>query len=111
MGRRWPMNRHIEKYFDDLEAFNGYLVVADDLMDWLDEEPAPYILDIREAKDFHGGHIPGSEHVEWLDVRRLIQDHLLPKDRHIVVVCYIGVSSAEIAVILRMSGYDAFSLQ
>lgn len=40
----------------------------------------------------------------------MINDDLLPKDEDIVVFCYNGQSSMQIAMVLNLQGYSAYSL-
>jgi rhodanese-related sulfurtransferase len=48
--------------------------------------------------------------VEWESVGSIIETGGLPRDRDIVVVCYVGQSSGQITGILRSVGYRAYSL-
>lgn len=75
------------------------------------------VIDIREAADFAGWHIHGSNNVPVYDSLRLNDDEPLiqrsktiPKDQSIVTVCKEGVISKKAADLLRSLGYDARSL-
>lgn len=67
-----------------------------------------YILDIRQEEDFNAGHIEGSHHIWWHELGEFLEE--IPEDERIVVVCYTGQSSGQIVGILKIMGYDAFSL-
>ena len=68
-----------------------------------------FILDVRKPEDFKEGHIKGAVNVFWLD----LLDNLgkLPKDRKIVVVCYVGHAATQAMMMLRLLGYDAAGLK
>ena len=74
-----------------------------------DPEP-PYILDIRRKDDWEQSRIADSNHSEWEDVGRLIDAGKLPKNRDVVVVCYVGQSSGQVTGVLRILGFRAYSL-
>lgn len=70
----------------------------------------PFIVSVRSAADYAKGHIKGAVN---MDVKTLFTaDNLakLPPDKQIVVYCYTGQTSAQVAVALRALGYDAVSL-
>jgi glyoxylase-like metal-dependent hydrolase (beta-lactamase superfamily II)/rhodanese-related sulfurtransferase len=56
-----------------------------DLHDRWEGEDAPQILDVREQREWDGGHIPGSTHVPYHDVRGVPDG--LDAARPIAVVC------------------------
>ena len=68
-----------------------------------------FIVDLRKKEDFEKGHIPGAINIFWLD----ILDNLdkLPKDKKILLYCYLGHTSSQVLVLLKMLGYDVVSLK
>lgn len=101
-----------------LEALRGFIEDTKD--DWnyvtpeeLDEKGtgAFHVIDIRKPEDFAKGHIDGAKNVFWMDL--LDDENLddLPKDKPILLVCYVGHTSSQMVVALRLLGYDATSLK
>lgn len=83
----------------------------------LERGEAPLILDIREPEKFADWHIPGARPLpvieamrrdEWEPLEELADE--IPRDRPIVVVCNIGVSSAKATRVLERLGHDVESL-
>ena len=69
------------------------------------------LLDLRKREDFERSHIEKSLHWDWSQLDLLIEKEVLPKTARIVVICYVGASSAQTTGILRLFGYKAFSLE
>jgi len=70
-----------------------------------------FILDIRRPEDFAKGHIPGAKNIFWLNL--LDDENLkkLPKDKKIMIYCYVGHTSSQALVILKLLGYDVIALK
>lgn len=69
---------------------------------------AVYILDIRAKDDFEKGHIEGSENIPFREMGKNIDK--LPKNRPIYVMCYSGQTAAQTQSLLRINGYNAYSI-
>ena len=71
----------------------------------------PFIIDVRAAEHYAKGHIAGAVNMnpkEMWDAATLAK---IPSDRQVVVYCYTGQTSAQVAMALRALGYDAYSMQ
>ncbi len=64
------------------------------------------VLDIRSAAEWQAGHVEGSIHVPYQELRDGIPDELRTEDKPLAVVCGSGVRSALAASILKRSGVD-----
>jgi rhodanese-related sulfurtransferase len=73
-----------------------------DLHDRWEGEDAPQILDVREQREWDGGHIPGSTHLPYHDVRGVPDG--LDAARPIAVVCASGQRAAVAASLLQRHG-------
>ena len=93
------------------EEVRGFTVEARTLSSWLKGEDKPILLDIRTKEDYDKYYIKDSVHSEWDDVESKLRLGAFPRNRRIVVICYVGISSAEIATDLRMAGYEAYTLK
>lgn len=71
-------------------------------------EGAPYLLDVREAEEFRGGHVPGAVLIPMGFVPQRLEE--LPRDREIVCICRSGARSGRVAQWLNTQGYRAFNL-
>jgi rhodanese-related sulfurtransferase len=65
-------------------------------------------IDVREADEWHAGHMGGSE---WIPLGELgVRAVDLPRDRPLVIVCRTGSRSGYAADALAAAGYDARNL-
>lgn len=71
-----------------------------------------YIVNYWPAAEYTGiGHIPGSiQYTPKADLKLSTFLKTLPTDKTIVIYCYTGQTSANVAAILRVMGYDAKTL-
>lgn len=83
---------------------------AEDLMELVDAESEDYtILSIRSAEDYGKGHIAGAVNIPF---GKGMQEQFaeIPMDKPVVVYCYSGQTSSQTMAIMRMLGYEAYSL-
>ena len=64
------------------------------------------LLDVREAEEFHSGHIPGAVNVPLSDIHSI----RIPKTGTLYVYCLRGSRSKRAVNILKQMGYDARSI-
>ena len=70
-----------------------------------------YLLDVRKPDVFKKGHIKGAKNIFWMDVLKPENLKKLPKDKRIVIICYVGHTASQIMVALRLLGYKASTLK
>ena len=63
-----------------------------------------YVLDVRDAAQFAKEHVPGAANIEWRQV--FAQRAKLPKDKTILVYCNTSSFAAQVAMALRMDGFE-----
>jgi rhodanese-related sulfurtransferase len=64
------------------------------------------ILDVRDKKDFGGGHISGAIHMPFSSIDQRVSELEDSKDKPIVVVCKIGQHSSAAGKKLRQLGFE-----
>ena len=80
-------------------------VTVTDLPDPLPDGVA--VLDVREAVEWHYGHIQGATHVPLMD---LVSRHDEVPAGRVVVVCKVGARSARATAYLAQQGLDVANL-
>ena len=70
-----------------------------------------FIVDLRRPEDFAKGHIKGAINIFWLDMLKPENLKKFPANKKILVYCYLGHTSSQAMVILRLLGYDVVSLK
>lgn len=78
------------------------------LAQWLGDEPAPEVIDVRESYEREAGHIAGTRHVSLNDLTAAAAS--IPKDRPVVFYCRVGGRSLMAAQAFRASGFDAYTM-
>ena len=99
----------VESYFAKGAKFVKTADVYEILNDG-DPDNDPYVISIRDPQDYAKGHIPGAVNMDAKTMFELDGLATVPPDREIVVVCYAGQTSAQVAAGLNVLGYDAYSL-
>ena len=74
---------------------NAIMIDGDDTNDY-------YIIDLRSAADYDGGHIPGAVNAT---LETLLNQASSSGGKPILVVCYTGQTASHAVVALRLSGY------
>lgn len=91
----------IETYFDFVD-YNGGTLMAEQIAP--EDYAKLYVLDVRDAGQFARDHIPGAVNIEW---RKVFSERAkLPKDRTVLVYCNTSSFSGQVAMALRMAGFE-----
>ena len=91
----------VAAYFDFAD-YNSGTIMAEQIPaeDW----KRFYLLDVRDAGQYAKEHIPGAVNIEW---RKVFSERAkLPKDKTILVYCNTGSFSGQVAMALRMDGFE-----
>jgi glyoxylase-like metal-dependent hydrolase (beta-lactamase superfamily II)/rhodanese-related sulfurtransferase len=70
----------------------------------LDNSDPPQVLDVRNAAEFEQGHVPGSIHIPFGQLRERLDE--LPRDAPIATICKAGKRSGLAASILQREGFE-----
>jgi rhodanese-related sulfurtransferase len=68
-----------------------------------------YLLDVREADEWHAGRIDGAVHIPMGELPARLDE--LAGDKPVVAVCRSGNRSAHVTAFLRAQGLDAYNLR
>ncbi len=71
-------------------------------------ERSVYLLDVRQPSEWRHGHIPGSQNVPLMHLKRRLAT--LPRDKTIIAVCASGHRSKAAARVLQGAGYQVENL-
>jgi rhodanese-related sulfurtransferase len=96
-----PTANAIESYFDFVD-YNSGTLMAEQIP--ADDYKKLFVVDVRDAGQFAKDHIPGAVNIEWRKV--FAERGKLPKDRTILVYCNTSSFSGQVAMALRMDGYE-----
>jgi rhodanese-related sulfurtransferase len=75
----------------------------------LTEQPALFLLDVREPDEYRQGHVAGATLIPLGELSRRMGE--LPKDRELLCICHSGNRSRAAAQHLAAAGYKVVNLQ
>lgn len=115
-GDEYPVDPAIKAAIVDYYAkaasdtFKSFNFPVESLGELVEAESEDYtILSIRSAEDYSKGHIAGAMNIPF---GKGMQESFstIPTDKPVIVYCYSGQTSSQTMAILRMLGYEAYSL-
>ena len=75
------------------------------------KEDKYFLVDIRDKDAYNDGHIKGAKNIFWQDILKKENIKKLPKDKTILLICYVGHTSSQILMALSLLGYRVKSLK
>ncbi len=76
------------------------------------QEGKYHLLDIRHKDVYDRYHIAGSKNIFWMDLLKEENLKKLPKDdKPIFLICYVGHTSSQALVLLKLLGYKAVGIK
>lgn len=104
----------IIKYFFEMsieENYGKFNIKPAQLKEALDSKDSNIVIvDVRKAEDYQKGHIAGVEINIPFGAGMQEQFDQIPSDKTIVVQCYSGQTASQTMAVLRLLGYQAYSL-
>ena len=70
-----------------------------------------FLVDLRDEKAYKKGHIKGAYNFFWLNILDAKNLKQLPKDKLIVLICYVGHTSSQILTLLKLLGYNVIAIK
>ncbi len=77
---------------------------GDDANNW-------FIVSVRSAEHYAGGHIPGAINIPWTEIGDESLLKKIPADATVLVYCYTGHTGGIATTALRMMGYEAYNMK
>ncbi len=79
-------------------------ITPEELRAKVEDGERPLLLDIREHWEYETAHIEGSGHIPMNELPSRVTE--FNSGDYIVVVCHLGVRSAQVTEWLRQNGFD-----
>jgi rhodanese-related sulfurtransferase len=77
--------------------------------EWLAEDRAVQVIDVREPHEREAGHIDGTLHIQLVELSSAAAS--VERERPVVFYCRLGSRSEMAAQAFRASGFEAFSMR
>lgn len=98
------MRCYFDEYLDQTKTDWNYILPSELQLEGFEKY---FLLDVRHPKDFATGHLPDSTNIFWLELMKSENMARLPKNKEIVIICYVGHTASQILVLLKLLGYQA----
>ena len=69
------------------------------------------MIDLRKKKEFDKYHIKGAKNIFWLDLLKKKNLDKLPRNKTVFLICYVGHTSSQAMVLLKLLGYKVVSIK
>jgi rhodanese-related sulfurtransferase len=69
------------------------------------------LVDLRKQEEYKKMHIKGAINIFWLDLLKDENLKRLPKNKTIFLICYVGHTSSQAMVLLKLLGYKVVSIK
>ena len=69
------------------------------------------LIDLRKSEDYDKFHIKRSINIFWLDILKKENLDKLPIDKILFLICYVGHTSSQVIVLLKLLGYTVVSIK
>lgn len=100
------MLEKLSKFVDSIEDDWNFIIPTELKVDLMKGKNY-FLLDTRKPEDYANGHIEGTTNIFWLDILKPENLKKLPRDRRIIICCYVGHTASQVLVMLRLLGFDA----
>jgi rhodanese-related sulfurtransferase len=105
----------LRKYIDETENDWNYITPMDFYHKYYtnkNQDGKYILLDIRIKDAYDKYHISGSKNIFWMDLLKEENLKKLPKDgTPIFLICYVGHTSSQALVLLKLLGYKAVGIK
>jgi rhodanese-related sulfurtransferase len=88
-------------YITPIDFYNNYYL----------KKKEYFLIDLRSEKEYKKMHIKGSKNIFWLNILDKKNLKKLPKDKPIFLICYVGHTSSQILVLLKLLGYNVTAIK
>jgi rhodanese-related sulfurtransferase len=88
-------------YITPIDFYNKYYLKKKDY----------FLIDLRAESEYKKMHIKGSKNIFWINILDEKNLKILPKDKLIVLICYVGHTSSQVLTLLKMLGYNVISIK
>lgn len=89
----------------------NYITPLDFYTNYFMKKKYYFLIDLRDEKSFKNMHIKGAKNIFWLSILDEKNLKLLPKNKHIFLICYVGHTSSQILVLLKLLGYNVTAIK
>jgi len=101
----------LRKYIDNTKNDWNYITPTNFYKKYYLTKKDYFLIDLRDNNTFKKGHIKNAKNIFWMDILQDKNLKKLPKNKKIFLICYVGHTSSQVMVFLKLLGYDVTSIK
>jgi len=101
----------LKNFLIDTKDDWNYITPLDFYKNYYMKKKDYFLVDLRDEKSFKLMHIKGAKNIFWLSILDEKNLKRLPKNKHIFLICYVGHTSSQILVLLKLLGYTVTAIK
>lgn len=105
------MLEQLRTYIQDTKDDWNYITPLQFYEDYYLKKKKYFLFDLRKKEEYNKFHIRGAKNIFWLDLLKDENLAKLPKDKTIFLICYVGHTSSQAMVLLKLLGYNVVSIK
>ena len=101
----------LRNYLKETKTDWNYISPLDFYHEFFLKKKDYFLIDLRDEKEYKKAHIKGAKNIFWLNILDEKNIKKLPKDKTIILICYVGHTSSQIMTLLKLLGYEVISIK
>jgi len=101
----------LRKYIDNTKNDWNYITPTTFYKKYYLKKKDYFLIDLRDNHTFKKGHIKNAKNIFWMDILQDKNLKKIPKNKKIFLICYVGHTSSQVMVFLKLLGYDVTSIK
>jgi rhodanese-related sulfurtransferase len=101
----------LREYLKDTKNDWNYITPTEFYSEYYIKDKNFVLIDLRKSEDYDKFHIKKSINIFWLDILKKENLDKLPIDKIIFLICYVGHTSSQVMVLLKLLGYNVVSIK
>jgi rhodanese-related sulfurtransferase len=102
---------HLRNYLTETKNDWNYITPLEFYEEFYKKNKNFLLIDLRKKEDYDKFHIKKSINIFWLDILKTENIEILPYDKTIFLICYVGHTSSQVMVLLKLLGYNVVSIK
>ncbi|GAM10406.1 thiosulfate sulfurtransferase GlpE [Geobacter sp. OR-1] len=70
-----------------------------------------FLVSLQRPEDYSKGHVPGAINIPYSEIAKADSLSKLPRNKKIVLICYVGHWAGSAALFLNQLGYEAYDMR
>ena len=103
--------QNLRKFLKKTKDDWNYITPMDFYTKYYNKKKDYFLIDLRRHDEYKKMHVKGAKNIFWLDILDEKNLKKLPKNKIIFLICYVGHTSSQILILLKLLGYNVVSIK